>query len=71
MGTRYRIMWSIDVEADNVWLAAQRALEIQRNPESIAFIFDVIDTKTTRSRTIDLLDMTEQPQDSSVYNAEE
>lgn len=37
----YRVLWTIDIEADTAEEAAQRALDIQRNPESIATVFEV------------------------------
>lgn len=37
----YLVSWSIDVAADSPRAAALRALEIQRNPDSIATYFDV------------------------------
>ena len=43
-----RVTWSIDVPARTAREAARRALQIQRDPESIATVFDV----TNRRRTI-------------------
>lgn len=37
----YRVTWYIDIYAASPEDAARRALEIQRDPESIATIFDV------------------------------
>ena len=37
----YRVKWEIDVRAASPKEAAQRALEIQRNPESTAIFFEV------------------------------
>jgi len=37
-----RVHWEIDVDADTPIEAAQRALAIQRNPESIATVFTVV-----------------------------
>jgi hypothetical protein len=39
--TEYRLRWEIDVDAENAQEAARRALEIQRDPRSIATVFDV------------------------------
>jgi hypothetical protein len=39
----YRVYWEIDVEADTVKEAAQKALAIQRRPDSTATVFDVTD----------------------------
>ena len=38
----YRVYWAIDIEAENHEDAARQALEIQRDPDSIANVFDVI-----------------------------
>ena len=45
-----RVLWAIDVTADSAQEAAKQALAIQRNPESIATVFDVQgrDGKTVR-----------------------
>ena len=37
----YRVIWEIDIEADSPTKAAQKALEIQRDPQSIATVFTV------------------------------
>lgn len=37
----YRVSWCIDIEADDVREAAQKALAIQRNSESHATVFQV------------------------------
>lgn len=37
----YRVSWEIDVTANSHKEAAKKALEIQRNPESIATVFKV------------------------------
>ena len=37
----YKVFWEIDVEADSPKEAAQKALEIQRDPESQALVFNV------------------------------
>lgn len=39
--TEYRVGWYIDVQADSHETAARKALAIQRNPESIATVFEV------------------------------
>lgn len=38
----YRVMWEIDIEAEDPDEACRRALEIQRDPESTATVFQVI-----------------------------
>ena len=40
---QYRVVWEIDLDAESVEDAARQALEIQRDPESIATCFIVID----------------------------
>jgi hypothetical protein len=57
----YRIRWEIDLEATSAKKAAKMALEIQRDPESIATVFDVAKRKNDSVmigdltfRTIDL-----------------
>lgn len=48
-----RVTWTIDVDPRTAREAARKALEIQRNPASIATVFDVTDKgKTVR---VDLL----------------
>jgi len=39
----YRVSWEMDIEADSPREAAERALEIQRRPDSIATVFSVRD----------------------------
>ncbi len=39
----YRVQWEIDVDARSVTEAAKKALEIQRDPDSIATNFDVLE----------------------------
>jgi hypothetical protein len=41
--TWYRVEWNINVEAENPEDAVRQALEIQRDPESIATVFEVIE----------------------------
>jgi hypothetical protein len=38
---RYRVTWQIDLEADTPEEAARQALVIQRDPSSIATVFEV------------------------------
>lgn len=40
---QYRVMWLIDVEADTHVEAAIQAQAIQRDPESIATVYTVVD----------------------------
>jgi len=39
----YRVKWEIDIEADSPEEAAKESLKIQRDPDSVATIFDVTD----------------------------
>jgi len=41
----YRVIWSIDVDADSPEDAAQKALESQRDPASIATCFVIRDSE--------------------------
>ena len=49
----YRVHWEIDLDADSPREAAEQALTIHRNPESIATVFDVTD-ETGHTEHIDL-----------------
>lgn len=40
MTSEYRVVWEIDIDADSPEEAAQKALHIQRNPGSIATVFE-------------------------------
>jgi len=50
----YHVMWEIDIEADSHIEAAQEALQIHRDPESIATVFQVTESDTTDIQEIDL-----------------
>ena len=39
--TTYRIEWEIELDADSPQEAAEKALAIHRNPNSMATVFDV------------------------------
>jgi hypothetical protein len=43
----YRVYWTIDVDAENPHDAAEQALEIQRDQESLATIFEVRAVRAT------------------------
>ena len=47
----YRVIWRIDVEAESAVAAAERAREVQRDPESIASLFEVIERPSPRRQT--------------------
>ena len=53
----YIVTWSIDIDADSAVEAAKSALAIQRNPESIATVFEVAEVGCERVE-IDLLENT-------------
>jgi hypothetical protein len=53
MTKSYRVTWTIDVDADGPREAAAKALEIQRDTESTATVFNVVHTQEVKS-TIDL-----------------
>lgn len=54
----YRVVWEIDIEACAPIEAAKKALQIQRDPNSIATVFDVGERKQHVSEymKIDLAD---------------
>ena len=39
----YRVIWRIDIQAESAVAAAERARDVQRDPESIASLFEVIE----------------------------
>jgi len=49
----YRVSWQIDLDADSPREAAEKALEIQRRPDSTATAFSVRD-ETGGSMEVDL-----------------
>ena len=51
----YLVIWEIDLKAESPREAAQQALEIQRDPESIATVFTVI-SEDFRAKKIDLME---------------
>ena len=50
MTKNYYVTWSIEVEATSPKVAAEMALEIQRDPESIATVFMVSDENSAVAR---------------------
>lgn len=58
----YYIEWRIELDADNPTEAARRALEIQRNPESIATVFHVSEADNGEEEVIDLTALDELAQ---------
>ena len=51
----YRVVWEIDIDAESFEDAARKALDIQRDPESIATCFVITDDHGNR-RDVDLDD---------------
>lgn len=54
----YNVRWEIEIYADSAKQAAKEALKIQRDPKSIALVFEVgaVDSLGVKQRkTIDLL----------------
>jgi hypothetical protein len=45
-----RIIWEIDLDAESPRGAAEKALAIQRRPDSIATVFEVVDEVGNRTR---------------------
>ena len=50
----YQVTWTLTVDAESPKAAAEHALEIQRDPESIATVFVVSDTATGEVSQVDL-----------------
>lgn len=44
----YRVVWEIDIDAESFDEAARKALEIQRDPTSIATCFVITDPQGNR-----------------------
>lgn len=56
----YLVVWSINVEADSHEHAAKLAMDIQKDPNSIALFFDVKAIDETLFTTVDLLPSDEE-----------
>lgn len=54
----YKVAWSIDIMADSSREAAEKALEIQRDKESMATVFDV--SEEVQSGSPERIDVSEQ-----------
>ena len=50
----YRVSWESDIDADSPRGAAEKARAIQRDPESLATVFDVIEMDGDTIQRIDL-----------------
>lgn len=55
----YYVTWSIELDATSPEVAAERALEIQRDPASIATVFTVFDEDGEETRVDPLEDKEE------------
>lgn len=55
--TQYLVKWEIDIEADSPMEAAEKALEIQRDPDSIATCFKVIHPADDEKRSWSDIDL--------------
>ena len=58
MRQQYRVRWEIDLEAASAHDAARQALALQRDPRSVATVFEVMDA-AGRSASLDLAGHTE------------
>jgi hypothetical protein len=61
--TTYLVTWEIDIDAETPRAAAERALEIMRDPDSIGTVFKVEDAKQVH--VVDLLDEEATDEDRS------
>jgi len=59
----YLVTWKIDIEASNPKEAAKQALEIMRDPESTATVFEVEDKK---KKTLHIIDLTYDEKDGKL-----
>lgn len=50
----YRVIWEIDVDADSPTGAAKEALKIQRDKNSTASVFEVIEHESDEYETVDV-----------------
>lgn len=50
----FYVSWEIDIDAENAQEAAETALAIQRDPDSLATIFDVLDSDNGELTQVDL-----------------
>ncbi|MGA2229012.1 MAG: hypothetical protein ABSH41_31640 [Syntrophobacteraceae bacterium] len=57
--TSYSVNWKIDIEAESPVEAAKQALEIHRDQNSTAIVFDVFDEHRNYTR-VDLLEIEEE-----------
>lgn len=53
----FRVVWEIDIDAETPEAAAHEALEIQRDPDSVATCFYVTDSTTKIMTKVDFYDL--------------
>ena len=54
---QYRVVWEIDIVAESAKAAAEKALEIQRESDSLATVFDCWDERG-KGKRVDLTEGT-------------
>lgn len=54
MTSEYLVTWQIDLDADSPEEAAQQAMNIMRDPLSMALVFDVTDKAANETHRVDL-----------------
>jgi hypothetical protein len=55
----YRVTWEIDIDVDTPRKAAEEALKIQRDPNSLSVVFTVWDDQDSDPWTVDLAEETD------------
>jgi hypothetical protein len=51
----FLVTWAIDLEAEDAMDAAAQALDMQRDPDSIANVFEVVDQATGETVKVDFM----------------
>lgn len=57
---QFRVSWKIDIEAESAEDAAREALAIQRKPDSIATVFEVMAEGDAHTVAVDLTEIDER-----------
>jgi hypothetical protein len=57
--TNYSVQWEIEIKASSPEEAAREALRIQRDPESLATVFDVYHEEPTGRVELNRIDLAE------------
>lgn len=55
--TSYLVSWAIDIDADSPEEAAERALEIQRDPAGLATVFKVYNPEQRYDTAVTMVDI--------------